>query len=250
MNDNLWNMQVMLVIGCLFIHGFTGAPDEIEPLADHLKRRADWEIRTVTLPGHGETETLKGIRYQSWVAAAEEELKLLVKSCDTVYLVGFSMGGVIAGHLTTKYPVTKLVLLSTAVYYINPKQMLKDLKKMAADFLKGELKHNTLFKHYRKKIQETPFRATVEFQKLVRELKPSFQHIHIPTLIVQGERDGVVPVKSANYLYNTIPASEKTLVFLPHSSHHICQGEDQDELLKTVESFLAEKPAEVEHVTS
>ncbi|NQD52654.1 carboxylesterase, partial [Bacillus altitudinis] len=42
------------MIGCLCIHGFTGAPYEVEPLAEYLKQTTDWTVQSVTLPGHGE----------------------------------------------------------------------------------------------------------------------------------------------------------------------------------------------------
>ncbi|KPD00014.1 hypothetical protein LR69_01687 [Geobacillus sp. BCO2] len=40
------------MIGCLCIHGFTGSPEEVAPLADYLRERTDWVIETPTLPGH------------------------------------------------------------------------------------------------------------------------------------------------------------------------------------------------------
>ncbi|MCY7518237.1 alpha/beta fold hydrolase, partial [Bacillus safensis] len=114
------------MIGCLCIHGFTGAPYEVEPLAQYLKQTADWEVQSVTLPGHGDELQLKGILYQEWIATAELELLSLYRTCDTVYLIGFSMGGMIASYLAAKYPVARLVLLSAAAKYVNPKQIMQD----------------------------------------------------------------------------------------------------------------------------
>ena len=51
------------MIGCLCIHGFTGAPAEIEPLVHFLNRHTDWKLVVPTLPGHGETLELKGVQY-------------------------------------------------------------------------------------------------------------------------------------------------------------------------------------------
>ena len=62
------------MIGCLCIHGFTGAPYEVEPLAQYLKQKTDWNVQSVTLPGHGDELQLKGILYQEWIATAELEL--------------------------------------------------------------------------------------------------------------------------------------------------------------------------------
>ncbi|MED4350793.1 alpha/beta fold hydrolase [Schinkia azotoformans] len=227
------------MIGCLCIHGFTGSPFEVEPLGNFLKENTSWIVETPTLPGHGgELARLRGVAYQDWVQEAEQSLQGMLAKCSTVYLVGFSMGGVISGYLATKYPVKKLVLLSAAAYYINPKQLLQDIKEMAAEGMRGTLGNNDLFQRYRKKIKETPLTATFQFQRLVKELRPTLSQIEVPTLIVQGELDGIVPVKSASFLYNTIPSNEREIVYLPKSKHLVCHDEDRYQLFTTVEKFL------------
>ncbi|MFC0274428.1 alpha/beta hydrolase [Metabacillus herbersteinensis] len=226
------------MIGCLCIHGFTGAPYEVEPLAEHLRKLTGWEVRTPTLPGHGEDLSLSGLTYQEWINHAEEELKELLKEVDEVYVIGFSMGGLIATYLSVKYPVKKLVLLSAAVYYVNPKQLFLDVGTMIKDSIKGNIKENELFLRYKKKIGDTPIRATLEFRKLVKIVRPYLREVGIPVLIIQGECDGIVPVKSAHFLYETVSSEQKELCFLPSSKHQVCYGEDFKELTKRVEQFL------------
>ncbi|WP_449538584.1 alpha/beta hydrolase [Ferdinandcohnia sp. Marseille-Q9671] len=232
------------MIGCLFIHGFTGAPYEVEPLAEYIRTKTDWIVKTPTLPGHGETLHLKGVRHSEWISYAEKELVSLLDTCEKVYVIGFSMGGLIAGYLATRYPVQKLVLLSAAAYYINPKQLVADVKGMIREGLGRTLNQNELFLRYKKKIVDTPLSATIEFRKLVKKIRPQLHQIHTPTLIVQGECDGIVPVKSAHYLYNVIGSSEKELVLLPCAKHHVCYGEDQEKLINEVDSFLHESQRE------
>lgn len=229
------------MIGCLCIHGFTGAPYEVEPLANHLQKVTNWDVRVPTLPGHGETLSLGDVRFENWIDCAEKELKSLMETCSEIYVIGFSMGGLIAAYLAAKYPVQKLVLLSAAAYYVNPSQMLADIKEMIRDGIKGNLKENELFNRYKKKMMETPIRATFQFRKLVHFVKPYLKEIQTPTLIVQGELDGIVPVKSAQYLYEVIGSSQKELCFLPKSKHHVCHGDDFEILVQRVENFLFEK---------
>ena len=232
------------MIGCLFIHGFTGAPYEIEPLARYIRDSTDWVVRTPTLPGHGETLYLKGTHYSEWIEYAEKELIDLLRTCDKVFIIGFSMGGLIAGYLATRYPIQKLVLLSAAAYYINPKQLVADIKIMLRDGLNKTLHKNELYLRYKKKIVDTPLSATIEFRKLVRKIRPELHRIKVPTLIVQGECDGIVPIKSANYLHQVISSTEKKLLLLPCAKHHVCYGEDQDKLFKEVDTFLHESTKE------
>ncbi|MDQ1143186.1 carboxylesterase [Bacillus sp. SORGH_AS 510] len=229
------------MIGCLCIHGFTGAPYEVEPLVDFLQQRTDWVFRVPTLPGHGEANSLKGIHFQEWINHAETELKQLIDNCDEVYVVGFSMGGMIASYLAANYPVDKLILLSAAAYYINPRQLATDIKQTFLDAIKGNLKENELFHRYKRKITETPLAATLQFRKLVTFIKPLLTKVKVPTLIAQGECDGIVPLKSAEYLFQTIGAKQKKLTYIKQSKHHICHCEERDVLFNQVLDFLMER---------
>jgi len=229
------------MIGCLLIHGFTGAPYEVEPLAEYLQERTDWLISVPTLPGHGEPGSLKGVRYQEWIDYAEAELKKLFETCGTVYVIGFSMGGLITSFLAANYPVDKLVLLSAAAYYINPRQLAVDIKKIISDSFRGNLQENELFHRYKRKITETPLAATVQFRRLVSFVKPLLNQVKVPTLIAQGECDGIVPPKSAEYLYQTIGANQKKLTYIKDSKHHICHCEERNALFSQVLDFLMER---------
>jgi carboxylesterase len=226
------------MIGCLCIHGFTGAPYEVEPLVEYLKERTDWKFSVPILPGHGDAANLKGIQYQQWIEHAEGELKKLLQTCEKVYIIGFSMGGLIASFLAVKYPVDKLVLLSTAAKYVNPRQLAVDLFKIIQDYFHGNLNRNELFQRYKRKIKETPVAAAVQFRKLVAFIRPLLPEVKVPTFIAQGECDGIVPPTSAEYLYQTIRATQKKLTFIKHSKHHICHCEEKDALFSQVEAFL------------
>jgi carboxylesterase len=226
------------MIGCLCIHGFTGGPYEVEPLARYLGERTNWRIEMVTLPGHGDTLQLKGITHDQWIEAAEAGLQRLLEECGTVYVIGFSMGGVIASYLAANYPVSKAVLLSPAFYYINPKQLLKDVGDMIHAGLQRQLKEHEAFVRYKRKIESTPLAAASEFRKLVRKIRPQIARVRIPVLIAQGHLDGIVPMKSAHYAYETIGSTTKQLVLLPSSRHHVCHEPDRHTLFEAVERFL------------
>lgn len=128
--------------GILCIHGFTGSPKDIDPLVSFLYEETDWLIRAPILPGHGDQLKLKGIRYTDWIRHAEGELVNLMELCDTIYICGFSMGGLIGSWLATRYPVKKMVLISAAVYYINPKNFYFEMKNMISDGFKYSFRRN------------------------------------------------------------------------------------------------------------
>lgn len=222
--------------GVLCLHGFTGSPKEVEPFSTYLKTNTDWIIKTPVLPGHGIRPELKGIRYKDWLQFAEEELEKLLRICTHVSICGFSMGGLIGGWLATKYPVEKLILLSPAAYFADPILLGKDM----VEFLKGVYRGNPNTSHWQryKKALHTPIPAYLEFMKLARFIRPTFKDVKIPTLIIHGKSDYVVPEKSARFVYEMISSKEKRLLFIEEADHMICYCPKNKEMFSEITRFL------------
>lgn len=228
------------MIGCLCIHGFTGGAYEIKPLADHLRSQTDWCIEVPTLPGHGKELALDKVSYQDWIAKAEDTLLNLMKKTDSIYLVGFSMGGMIAAYLAAKYDIAKLVLLSPSRKYVNLKQIAIDTGRIFRDSLIGELDNNFIYRHYHHKKGVVPLRSYLEFVKCMRFTKPFLQAVTCPVLVAQGIQDGVVPYTTTQYLDREIP-TDIDVIYYADSKHLICLGQDKDILSKVVCTFFQNK---------
>lgn len=95
------------MVACLCIHGFTGSPSEVKPLADYLREHTDWDVLAPTLPGHDHLRHLKNVTYKDWIVFVDSILSQMLKEDDEVYIIGFSMGGLLAGWLARHYPEVK-----------------------------------------------------------------------------------------------------------------------------------------------
>ncbi|MGD7046514.1 alpha/beta hydrolase [Jeotgalibacillus proteolyticus] len=226
--------------GCLLIHGFTGGAYEVNPLARYLREHTDWIISVPVLPGHGRKLNLRETTAVEWITFAEEELKRLWLYCDEVYVIGFSMGGLIASYLAIHYPVSKLVLLSAAAMYVNTKQIAKDMNIMLKDLMSKKLNENEWFGHYKYKLIHTPVRAMREFRKIAKATVPLLSQVTIPTFIAQGEMDGIVPPRAARFVYDRIGTYEKKLYLSKTSKHLICYGADSEALFEEIAFFLSQ----------
>ena len=231
----------IIAIGVLMLHGFSGGPYEIIPLANYLKEHTDWLIDTPTFTGHGETLSLLGFKAEHWMMDAEIAFRKLAEKVSEVIVIGFSMGGILALYLAKRYKVKKLVLLSAAAKYVAPSQLLTDLRIMAKDAINGHLKDNELFIRYESKIMNVPVSATFQFMKIVKMVEPYIPSIDVPTYIVQGKYDGIVPYTTAQYLYDLLPAHEKNMYFSPKGKHHICYSEDCNIWFPKILNFLQTK---------
>ena len=224
--------------GVLCIHGFTGGPFEVQPFADYIEKRTDWILKIPTLPGHGEKLALKNLTAESWMMAAELALKELKKQADRIIIVGFSMGGLIAMYLSMRYKIDRLVLLSAAVKYISPVQLLEDMKSTALDAIEGKLAENPLFHLYEYKLQNTPISSAAEFLRVVKMVEPYYHQIDIPVCIVQGAKDGIVPVSAAQYIYDNIGSAEKQVIHSETGKHLICYSIDAEDWFGQALDFM------------
>ncbi|KQL34948.1 MULTISPECIES: alpha/beta fold hydrolase [Bacillaceae] len=230
--------------GVLCIHGFTGGPYEVQPFVDYLHANTDWKFVVPTLPGHGETLSLEKISAENWMMEAELALRQLQKEVDRLFIIGFSMGGVIALYLANRYKIDKLILLSAAAKYIYPTQLLQDIREIAKEAMTGKLEDNSLYKLYRAKLKATPIHATIEFMRLVRMVEPYYGQIKIPICLVQGKKDGIVPYTTAQFLFDQLGSDKKELIYSEVGKHHICYSDDSVGWYNKALQFLMEEEVE------
>src|SRR5437764_4618246 len=101
--------------GALVVHGFTGNPQSMRPLAEAFAA-AGYTVELPLLPGHGtKVEDMILTRWEDWSAAAEAAYEDLAKRVDKVVVAGLSMGGTITAWLGTRHPeIAGLVLINAA----------------------------------------------------------------------------------------------------------------------------------------
>ena len=93
------------------IHGFVGGTYDYGMLPTELELVRRFDVYTFTLPGH-EKLIVKDVKHTDWIKSAEDQIELLIKNhYKTIYVIGHSMGGVIATHLAKKYKQVKKVVL-------------------------------------------------------------------------------------------------------------------------------------------
>ena len=227
----------------LLIHGFTASPTEVRPIGDYLNNKG-CDVYSILLPGHGTTpEDLQTKKQADWWQAVEKKLDE-IKDCD--FIIGFSMGALLASKAAVEFKdKLKGVILISSFMRIKP----KILSKVAFTF--PVLKH---IKPYFSKSPETeeffkrnglisymkyPMSAVHEAVKLSNQTqKKILQHITIPTLIIQGEKDDRIDPEGYKILEKKIPAKDKKTVLLPESQHIVTVGPDTELLFSSILDFI------------
>ena len=240
--------------GILLVHGFGGAPTELQPLADRLAEKG-YTVSTPLLPGHGTTpRDFAATSNEQLLAAVHSELECLRPRCNRIYVVGFSMGGLLALDLNREEKIDGLVLMSTPIQPWNDFAGF-DLLKAAAEggtrihLFVPTLGIPSLVTAARRGLGEVPgiepnyaaypAASCLRVLELIEEVKPELSSITTPTLIFHSRDDHVSAPSSAQYLFDHIGSHEKQLVYLQHSGHVIALGNERERIEEMVEDFVA-----------
>lgn len=219
----------------LFIHGFSASYYENEYFINTLQRYPELDVYTFTMPGH-ETPFMRKVPYQEWIDRSEDALVDLFKDYHTVYLIGHSMGGVIASYLASKYQkkIKKLILIAPAFEYGSFQQNKDDITRFFdREGRKGIVGYDKLFQ----KILSVPVKQIIEFTKLVKEYKPYVAKVNCPTLVLQGNIDDVVPFSSSVYAYDEL-SGDKYFTVLRDVRHQVFISAKKEEITRYIYSFL------------
>lgn len=214
----------------VIIHGFTGSLYENEYLANLLEYENDFDVFAKTLTGHNH-DRFSSAKYEDWLKDVDNEIKELINhGYNKIYLVGHSMGGILASYLASRYKqVKKLVLINAAFDWINFKQN-KD------DFLK---KDTSKYSHLWEKFLRTSPLMVYEFSQLVKTQQNVLKNITCEVLILQSNKDEIIPIKTANKIYEKLEKTKnKKITYLDKCSHVVLIGDRKDEVSKYIRSFL------------
>ncbi len=227
----------------LIIHGFAGGVYDEEYLANYLEVRRDFDVFSFTLPGHDVKDT-RSATEEKWIEESENQLKLLIKrGYKTIYLVGHSMGGVIATHLAKKYlQVKKLVLVAPAFSSIASDE---EGGIVAALFKIPDLLKAYSYKEILTRVNKLPISSSKEFFKLVADYKDDIYDINIPTLFVHGSIDQLVPTKSSIEIFEKMKLERKRLIIVNDYYHDIFRGNKVEVICAEIERFLTTKEKKI-----
>lgn len=221
----------------LLVHGFAGGLYDYGTLANDLQLYLDFDVYTFTLPGHDKMVISK-VKKEDWIKAAETQVETLIKrGYKKIYIIGHSMGGVIACHLAKKYPqVKKLILAAPAFRYFIFKKDKFDLiasLKQAPELIKDYTLEGVL-----SRVFKVPINTALEFTKLVKEHYNDPKDITCPTLIIYGNNDKIVPIESPKYVHNNIKSTVNYFFTMDNVTHDIFTSPRREEITNMVTKFL------------
>ena len=224
----------------LFIHGFAGGIYDYGNLINDLELTGEFDVFSYTLPKHNKL-VINNVTNKDWIRESEYQIeKLINNNYKEIFVIGYSMGGVIATHLASKYKeIKKLVLGAPAFKFFkfrNNKINFIYSIKLIPNVLKNYTIREILAKYFK-----VPLHTVKEFSYLVNEYYDDVKNVYCPTLILHGSDDITVPIESINYVYNNIGSNSVKMVQVENVNHSIFCNDRYDDIKLIIIDYLKER---------
>ncbi|WP_165168405.1 alpha/beta hydrolase [Rothia uropygialis] len=224
--------------GVLVLHGFTGSPHSVRPLAQHLADTG-FSVEMPLLPGHGTTVHDMSTRtWREWVQAVDEAYWNLRSRCEKVAVAGLSMGGALALHLAARRSVEGIVLVNPGVVDPQKGMSLARWLAYAIPTIRGVGDDIAKPGNTEGAYAQAPLKGAAQLHLLFKETRRVLPAVTVPVQIYRSLVDHVVSDASHEYLMAHLP-SEPDLVPLSSSYHVATLDYDAPKIFNGSVEFFA-----------
>lgn len=190
----------------LLLHGFSSSPAVYRELLPELP--AYDAIVCPILPGHGDSiEAFTQIKAQHWLDEAEEACESLITRYQKVDVMGLSLGGLLACHLSKQFKLHHLYLLAPALHLqLNIAVALKlaqVLRFLGFKYLRNRAGNLHSSVHQELAYRQLPINTIIEILTLIKNFK--FEPPTCPVDLFLGCFDEVINSKEVAEKFSKLP---------------------------------------------
>lgn len=231
--------------GVLVLHGFTGNPSSVRPLAEHLAERG-FAVELPRLPGHGtHWRDLKRTDRHDWTGETEAALELLRQRTAAQVVVGLSMGAMLALHLaaTRGEALAGIVLINPWIRTADPRLravlalrwLVRSIPGVGNDIAKpgGD----------ERAYHRIPLRALASQQRLQAAVRAALPAVRAPTLLITSRTDHVIEADNAELIRHAISSTDVERLWLERSYHVATLDHDADLIAERTAAFITRTTA-------
>ena len=231
--------------GCLLIHGFTGTPKEMGWMGEYLAGKG-FSILGVRLSGHAtRPEDMIRSRYTDWMTSVEDGYHLLSGITDQIFLVGLSMGGILALLMSTRLKVSGIFAMSTP-YCLPDDPRLKYIKQISS-FIKffpkskgapdaGWFDKQAFSEHV--SYPKNPVRPIAELNLLMQEMHKALPMVDVPVFLVHSKNDDYVFKDSMQLIHDQLGTCDKQMMWVEGSGHVIPREPAREQVFNAAAEFI------------
>jgi carboxylesterase len=207
--------------GVLVLHGFTGNPQSMRPLAEAVAA-AGFTVDLPLLPGHGTSvEDMVPTRWEDWSTAAEASYQALGARCDKVLVTGLSMGGTLSCWLAEHHP--EIAGIAVVNPLVDPpadeyRDLVRTLLADGSEVVDGIGSDIAMEGSVEAAYAGSPLAAALSLFEGVDTVAARLAEIRCPALLLSSREDHVVPVESGDVFQASVGGPVER-VFLERSFH-------------------------------
>lgn len=227
----------------LCLHGLTGTPYEVLPVAEALVARGV-RARGPWMAGHeGGHEALARTSGADWVGLAAAELARLRSEHARVFVVGVSMGGLVSLRLAQTTAVDGLVVVGVPLGLPRHLRLLARLLRPVLPYRakRGSDICEPVARARHPGLAAMPLAAVVELTRLQALVASQLDRVRAPILVAHGRRDRTAAPADAARLHAAVESSERELFYLERSGHVATVDYDGPALARAAADFLARR---------
>ena len=227
-------------IGILLVHGFTGSPASMRPWAEYLNQHG-YTVTVPLLPGHGtRPEDLNMVKWQEWPAKVENDLNVLLQSCEKVFICGLSMGGGTVLNVATRYSkqLAGIILVNPMIHVkLVPHQLawvISRFQKMR-DSVGDDIKRPGITEWG---YDSLPAVGVHQLLKMLSYTRKRLHDVTAPLQLFHSVDDHTLPVSNTEIILAGVGSREKNRIELVNSYHVATLDYDQETIFENSRIFI------------
>lgn len=226
-------------VGALCLHGFTGNPNSMRPLAEGFAA-AGFSVELPRLPGHGTTvDDMMTTTWADWTGEAEDALQRLMQRCDKVVVAGQSMGGSLTLWLAAMYSRIDGIICINPATQPQPDEILEvafGMLEEGTTVLPGLGSDIAAPGVQESSYAETPLAPLLSLMGGLSDLQLRYGQVTCPLLLLTSPQDHVVDPAQSDYLAEHAGGSVER-VSLDRSYHVATLDHDRDLIVERAVAF-------------
>ena len=224
----------------LLLHGLTANPHSVKEIGIFLVERG-YTVYAPVIKGHGTSVfDLEKTNYLDWYNSAETAYLKLASNHDKVYIIGTSLGGLIALDLASNYDADGLIVVNAPIEIKSEFTNMLPLVYLVSPYsIRGLFTLQELPIAVDLKLYDTlPLKSAAQLVSYLNHVKPKINNVDEPILVVQSLKDDIVNPESADYIMNNVNSSKKELLLLKDSTHINIVTSDKELLEREGYAFI------------
>ena len=201
----------------------------------------------IRLAGHATCmQDMVRTRWPDWVASVEDGWHILNGAAQRVFVIGLSMGGVLALLFASRYPVAGVIAMSTPFALPDDPRLpfIKLLSWFQPRTQKGPpdwqdpeaAREHVSYADY-------PTRSIAELRDLLAAMRLALPAVTAPALLMHSRQDGGVDPTDMERIHAALGSQDKRMLWLDNCGHVITREPERQRVFEAAARFIRQMSA-------